>query len=326
MSVEMTTVVIDGYKTTKVVTTNSSKISGKSYLFYSSCFPEVNMKDISFRFGTVGSPTSTPKKPGGSVGAILQIAELGLDALELGWVRSVRVSEASCAEIKAVAMEKDVAISVHAPYYINLNAGDEEWPKSRQRLMDAAHYGNLAGATDIVFHPGSYFGQAAESVLPLAIQRLEGCAKELQAAGNPVILRPEVMGKSAMLGSFEDAIAMSTAVAGVQPCIDFAHLHARPGDGSMNTLDEWRGILEAYGKALGENALHHLHIHLSGIHYSEKGEREHLPLQEADLNFEAILQALKEYNCSGRILCESPEAVLDDDARLIQKRWFELNK
>lgn len=37
-----------------------------------------------FRFGTVGSPLSTPKKPGGSVGAVHQIAELGLSALELG--------------------------------------------------------------------------------------------------------------------------------------------------------------------------------------------------------------------------------------------------
>jgi len=110
-----------------------------------------------FRFGTVGSPISTPKKPGGSVGAILRSAELGLKALELGWVRSVRVSEKTCREIQAAGAENDVAISVHAPYYINLNADEDEWPKSRQRLMDSAYYGHLAGATDIIFHPGSYF-------------------------------------------------------------------------------------------------------------------------------------------------------------------------
>jgi deoxyribonuclease-4 len=111
-----------------------------------------------FRFGTVGSPKSTPKKPGGTVGGIQRSAELELTALELGWVRSVRVSEKTCQLILSTANEQDVLISVHAPYFINLNANDEEWPKSRKRLMDAAHYGNLAGATDIVFHPGSYFG------------------------------------------------------------------------------------------------------------------------------------------------------------------------
>ena len=54
------------------------------------------------RFGTVGSPKSTSAKPGGSIGAVRRIAELGLDALELGWVQSVRVSEETCAAIKNI--------------------------------------------------------------------------------------------------------------------------------------------------------------------------------------------------------------------------------
>ena len=101
---------------------------------------------LSFRFGTVGSPKGTPKKPGGSVGAIHFSRSIGLTALELGWVQSVRVSEETCAAIKAAADQQGVAVSVHAPYFINLNAASDEWPKSRKRLMDAAHYGNLAGA------------------------------------------------------------------------------------------------------------------------------------------------------------------------------------
>ncbi|MGB9640328.1 MAG: hypothetical protein ACPL4H_05410, partial [Anaerolineales bacterium] len=85
---------------------------------------------LSFRFGTVGSPKSTPPKPGGSVGAILRLSELELDAFELGWVQSVRVSEATCADIRLAALEKDISLSVHAPYFINLNADEVEWPKS----------------------------------------------------------------------------------------------------------------------------------------------------------------------------------------------------
>lgn len=228
---------------------------------------------LSFKFGTVGSPTGTPKKPGGTVGAIAFSKSIGLDALELGWVQSVRVSEATCALIKAAGEEHSVALSVHAPYFINLNAKKEEWPKSRKRLMDAAHYGRLAGATDIIFHPGSYFGNDPADVLKVAIPRLEGCVKELRKNGDTVTIRPETMGKSAMLGSFEDALAMSQAVEMVQPCIDFAHLHARPGDGSMNTYDEWSRLLEKYGKTLGGRSLKNLHIHLSGIEYGPKGRR-----------------------------------------------------
>ena len=274
---------------------------------------------LSFKFGTVGSPIGTPKKPGGSVGAIEFSKSIGLEALELGWVRSVRVTEKTCAAIKAAGEEQSIELSVHAPYFINLNADETEWPKSRQRLMDAAHYGNLAGCTDIIFHPGSYFGNNPVDVLKVAIPRLQGCVDELRRAGNMVILRPETMGKSAMLGSLEDTLEMSKAIDGVEPCIDFAHLHARPGDGTVNTYDEWTGNLEMYGKALGNDGLNQLHCHLSGIEYGPKGEKNHLKLEDADLDLEALLRALKDFGCAGRILCESP--IMEEDALNMLKAW-----
>lgn len=273
----------------------------------------------SFVFGTVGSPISTPKKPGGSVGAIHQLASLGLYGLELGWVRAVRVSEETCAAIKAAGQETGVVISVHAPYFINLNGDDEEWPKSRKRLMDAAHYGNLAGATDIIFHPGSYFGEPPDQVLETAIPRLRECVEELHKADNHVILRPETMGKSAMLGSLEDTLSMSKEIPGVEPCLDFAHLHARTGDGSLNSKDEWILLLEQYSEVLGKDSLQRLHIHMSGIEYSEKGERNHLPIAESDFDLEGLFNALKEMKCGGRILCESP--ILEDDALFMKQTW-----
>jgi len=274
---------------------------------------------LTFRFGTVGSPSKTPKKPGGSVGAILFSREIGLDALELGWVQSVRVSVETCALIKETAAAQDVGVSVHAPYFINLNANDEEWPKSRQRLMDAAHYGNLAGASDIIFHPGSYFEQPPADVLKIAIPRLQGCLDELRGAGNPVILRPETMGKSAMLGSFEDTLEMSRQISGVLPCLDFAHLHARPGDGTVNSYDEWSTRLETYGRSLGDAALGQLHIHLSGIEYGPKGEKNHLPISESDFDLDGLFRALHAFKAGGRILCESP--IMEEDALFMRKTW-----
>jgi len=184
--------------------------------------------------------------------------------------------------------------------------------------MDAAHYGHLAGTTDIIFHPGSYFEKDPAEVLKVALPRLEGCVGELRKAGNPVTLRPETMGKSAMLGSFEDVLVMSR-ITGVQPCLDFAHLHARPGDGTINTYDEWSRLLERYAAVLGSQALASLHIHLSGIEYGPKGEKNHLPLAEADLNLKALFKVLKKFGCGGRILCESP--IMEEDALEMKKVW-----
>ncbi len=82
------------------------------------------MTDSNFHFGTVGSPISTPKKPGGSVGAILRIRELDLDALELGWVNAVRVTEKTCAEIQKTSQEQGVLYQpMHAPYFIKPERG-----------------------------------------------------------------------------------------------------------------------------------------------------------------------------------------------------------
>lgn len=275
---------------------------------------------MSFRFGTVGAPMGTPSRPGGSQGAIQFSRSIGLAAFEMAWVQSVRVSEATCAIIRAERDNQDIGLSVHAPYFINLNATREEWPKSRKRLMDAAHFGNLAGASDIIFHPGSYFGLEPKAVLKLAIPRLRACVKELRDAGNPATLRPETMGKSAMLGSLEDTLAMAGEIEGVVPCIDFAHLHARPGDGSMNTEAEWSKVLSAYSRALGKKSLRHLHIHLSGIEYGPKGEREHLELKDADLDIAALFRALNAYGCGGRILCESP--IMEKDALKMKDLWL----
>ncbi|NMB59629.1 MAG: TIM barrel protein [Chloroflexi bacterium] len=271
---------------------------------------------LPFRIGTVGSPISTPKKPGGSVGAIQQIHALGLDALELGWVQSVRVTEETCAAIKREAEIQGVMISVHAPYFINLNANEEEWPKSRKRLMDAAHYGYLAGATDIIFHPGSYFDKSADEVLAIAIPRLLDCVNELRSSGNPVTLRPETMGKSAMLGTLEDTLKMSQSIENVLPCVDFAHLHARAAGGN-NSRDEWMKQIDTISNMLGSEALQKMHIHLSGIEYSSKGEKNHLPLKESDFNLVDLIDVLIKRKCSGRIMCESP--IMEEDALYIKE-------
>lgn len=281
------------------------------------------MPAANFIFGTVGAPTSTPPKPGGSAGAVQQMKALGLGTLELGWVQSVRVTPATCALIASTAKQHSLPLSVHAPYFINLNAKKDEWPNSRKRLMDAAHFGNLAGATDIIFHPGSYF-ERPQAALKLATQRLRGCVRELRKAGNPATLRPELMGKSAMLGSLEDVLQMALQVPGVLPCLDIAHLHARGGDGSINTTAEFRRVLQHMRTVLGAAALGNMHIHISGIAYGPKGEEKHLTFEEGDLRYRDFLKVLAELGCSGRMLVESP--IMETDALHLQRVWRRINR
>lgn len=250
------------------------------------------------------------------------IKAMGLGALELGWVQAIRVSEETCAAIRQQVKETGVLLSIHAPYYINLNADFDEWPNARRRLMAAAHYGNLAGATEIIFHPGSYSGKEPAEAMKLAIARLQDCVAELRRERNPVTLRPETMGRTGQLGTLEETLEMAKAIPGVVPCVDFAHLHARTGNGSMNSYDEWMSALKLYSKMLGKAALKNMSCHLSGIAYTERGEKNHLTMAESDFKLEELLRALKDMDCGGRILSESP--ILEQDALLYQQTWQRL--
>ena len=88
----------------------------------------------------------------------------------------------------------------------------------------------------------------------------------------------------------------------------------------MNSFEEWCEVLSAYKHALGADALQRLHCHLSGIEYGTKGERNHLMIADSDFDLQGLLRALAEFDCSGRILCESPQDI-DLDALLIKNTW-----
>lgn len=275
------------------------------------------------RFGTVGAPQTTPTS--GTSAAVAHIRELGLNHLEIAWVQSVRVSDETCAQINAAARGAGVTLSIHAPYYINLNSQTAElMQKSDERLLAAARKGCLAGAADIIFHPGSYHNQPPEQVYERAKEKLLEITGILRDEGTTVTLRPETMGKSAMFGNLDEVLELSRDVPGVAPCIDWAHLHARRGDGTFNSYEEFAAALDKVRDRLGEAGLKNLHFHMSGIAYTAKGEKEHLPLNEADLRYRELLQALVDYEVAATCAVEAPEPFHTSDALTIQATYRRL--
>jgi deoxyribonuclease-4 len=275
------------------------------------------------RFGTVGSPQTTPIS--GTPAAIQHIRTLGMDHLEIAWVQSVRVGDETCAQIKAAGEANKVSLSVHAPYFINLNSQTEDlMRKSDERLMAAARRGCMAGARSIIFHPGSYHEQPPEQVYERAKEKMIELTTILREEGTNVILRPETMGKSAMFGTLDEVIQLSRDVPGVLPCIDWAHLHARRGDGTFNGYDDFADALKRVRDGLGEAGLKDMHFHLSGIAYTKKGEKEHLPLNEADLRYRELLQAFIDFGVEGVAAVEAPLPFHVADALTLQATYRHL--
>lgn len=273
------------------------------------------------RFGTVGSPQTTPVS--GTTAAIEHIRVLGLQHLEIAWVRSVRVTDQSCDDIAACGAQHDVSLSIHAPYYINLNSQTADlMAKSDERLLAAARKGWRAGARDIVFHPGSYHNQPPEQVYERMKEKLLEIRGILDEEGIDVILRPETMGKPAMIGTLDELLELSREIPGVLPCIDFAHLHAR--EGRVNSYEEFADVFRRVEAALGRRGLETLHAHLSGIDYGPRGERCHLPLNECDLKYRDLLQAMIDFDARGTIAVEAPIPFHVADALTLQATYRRL--
>ncbi len=270
-------------------------------------------------FGTAGTPISS--KSGDSVSGIERIKELDLGCMEIEFVRGVRMGEEAAKAVRSTATKLGVALSVHAPYYINLNASEKaKINASVERILQSARIGATCGARNIVFHPAYYQKDPSEAVYARVKRLLEEMTGELRNDGISVVLRPETTGKATQFGSLDELLKISAEVDGVLPCIDFSHLHARTG--KNNSGAEFSAILAKIEKELGKRALEDMQIHISGIEYTPKGEKRHLNLMESDLKYKELLRAWKEFDIKGLVICESPN--LEGDAMLLRNAYAEL--
>jgi deoxyribonuclease-4 len=268
-------------------------------------------------FGTGGVPHSAAR-PRGVLNGIKRIAELGLGCMELEFVYGVRMSDSEADQVANTARNLKVKLSAHAPYYINLNAHEhEKLISSQDRLLQTARVASLCGASNIVFHPAFYMKDDPGEVYTRVKQILVGVVAEARKTNQYLWLRPELMGKGSQFGNLEELLNLCSEVPGLAPCIDFAHLHARAG--KYNSYYEFKAALNQIEKKLGRAYLDNMHIHLSGIHYTKAGESSHLNLRESDMNYTELLQALKEQDAKGTVICESPN--LEDDALHLQETY-----
>ncbi len=246
------------------------------------------------------------------------LRELNLDGMELEFVHGVRMNTQTQDLLKNT--KQDLIFTAHSPFYINLNAKEEEKIKaSIERIIETAKITYSLGGYSIVYHAGFYLGQSKEDTYNKIRKCHEVIFKTLEEENNKIWLRPETTGKRSQWGDLDEIISLSKEFKQVLPCIDFSHIHART-NGAFNTYDEFCTIFEKIGSNLGQEALDNFHAHIAGIAYSDKGEKHHLILEESDMNYKDLLKAFKKFNVKGVIVCESPN--IEVDCKIL-KEYFE---
>lgn len=275
------------------------------------------------RFGAGGNSKSFYKddKRKSSLEACRWLFAKGLDAYEYECTRGVKISKEFAVKLGKEAKSCDIALSLHAPYYVNLAAiNPEKQQASMTYLLQALEAANWMGATKVVFHPGSANpaeeGDTREQALVRAKNLLAATIEEANKLEllEDVYLSPETMGKKNQLGNLDEVIALCQDYPGaVYPTVDWAHLHAL-GNGCLQTEADFLAVFDRIESALGREACQNLHCHFSPIEYTQGGEKRHHNLSEEKYgpDFALFAKALIKRNYTPTIICESADTQAED--------------
>ena len=227
--------------------------------------------------------------------------KLGLRACEIAFTYGFYIKKKEDAlRIGKKAEELGITLSIHAPYWINLNSDDKEKiEKSKERILKCCEVGTWLGVYRVVFHCG-YYGKDRQKAYDNIKNRILELQKEIKLKKYTPKLAPEIMGKVNVFGGV-DEIYKLTEETGCEFCIDFAHILARYKDYKFReTLEKFRKNKE-------------FHIHFSGIEYGELGEKHHKETPETE--WKKLISELSLFDKTGSknivIINESPAPVDD---------------
>ena len=186
---------------------------------------------------------------------------LGIKACEIAFTYSVYIKPDDAIIIGKKAKELGIELSVHAPYFINLNSDEKEKREaSKKRILDCCKIGELLEAKLVVFHPG-FYGKDKEKAYESIKQEVSEIIEIIKRNEWKIKIAPETMGKINVFGSIEE-IARLVGEAGCSFCLDFAHILAR------EKKVDWEKIEKLFPQKKW-------HAHFSGVEYVEKGEKHH---------------------------------------------------
>lgn len=239
-----------------------------------------------------------------AIANLIKYSKMGLKACEIAFTYGVYLDKRNAEEIGKVAKELDIRLSIHAPYYVNLNSSEKaKVEATKKRIIDCCeigHYlscGNSKRKTSIVFHPG-FYGEDRVKALDIIKERISELMNLVRERNWNVILCPELMGKINVFGSI-DEIAEVVNDTGCSCCIDFAHVLAR-----YQGEDKFMEIEKAFLN------MKEWHCHFSGIIYTNKGEKQHRHVEERE--WKHLLNFLKKLDKKEiTLICESPDPLGD---------------
>ena len=237
-----------------------------------------------------------PAKAKNSLQACAALKGAGLDAMEVEFVRGVYMNNEVASKIGEQAKEHGTTLTVHAPFYINLNSKNEDVVEaSKKRILDSAERGARMGARSCTYHAGYRHEKNEEEAYAYFREEIKDVMTKTPKS---IYAAPETTGKFSQFGTWEELLRLHKDI-GCRICFDFSHVWAR----ELGEID-FNAVLNKIKKDY--RWWKDLHIHMSGIRYGAKGELSHQMFEDTKFPWQKVLTLLKEKGAGGVIICESP--------------------
>lgn len=245
--------------------------------------------------------------------------EMGLNAYEYQCGRGVNIGEETARKIAAQAALHDIAMSLHAPYYINLSNRDEERvQKNIGYVLASCQAATWLGADRIVVHTGGVGKQSRTKAFENTKENVRDILNAVEQAGYTTTICLETMGKQSVIGSAEEIFELVALDDHLLPCIDFGHLNARTC-GKCSTEEEFAQVLDLMENTIGTERARVFHSHFSHIEYGPKGEVRHLTFADEQYgpDFAPLAKLIAQRGWTPRFICESAGTQAEDAKQMM---------
>lgn len=245
--------------------------------------------------------------------------EMGLNAYEYQCGRGVNIGEETARKIAAQAALHDIAMSLHAPYYINLSNRDEERvQKNIGYVLASCQAATWLGADRIVVHTGGVGKQSRTKAFENTKENVRDILNAVEQAGYTTTICLETMGKQSVIGSAEEIFELVALDDRLLPCIDFGHLNARTC-GKCSTEEEFAQVLDLMENIIGTERARVFHSHFSHIEYGPKGEVRHLTFADEQYgpDFAPLAKLIAQRGWTPRFICESAGTQAEDAKQMM---------
>jgi deoxyribonuclease-4 len=239
--------------------------------------------------------------------AIEILHDRGYSACEIDFESGFWMDYPFAERLGRLALENDVALSVHAPLFGfmgHLEASGRKFASAVGALDRSAGIAAASGAELVVFHPGFLLGRSREGAIASVVEQLGTLRERLEAKDRAVPFGIEVMGRVRDLGSVDDVVEIARQVEWARPVLDFAHMHAT-SDGAFLVEEPFTEALALVDDVLEPEAP--FHIHFSDIAFANRNETKHLPYGEGTLRADPLRDALARFERAATVISESPD-------------------